>query len=179
MIWTVPTLPSYPLHGDDSHGADVGAYGAHGGGHGEHEYSGGGGKYKDPKEKEKEDKKKLMMGAAAGVAVGVVGGAIIANALGMSSFPLSSCLLSLVYRYLFTFTIPLQISAHSRQGPSLIERSAPQMTMIFMVVKLVMVPQAVVILLLLLLKSTPQVEVLSVVVIRKIWKKREKSMRSS
>jgi hypothetical protein len=91
VSWTVPTGPSFAQangsrgFGDEgSHGAygtpvGYGAPGAYGGGH---DQSGGAG-YVDQARKDKDAKKMMMMGAAGGVAVGAIGGALIANALGM------------------------------------------------------------------------------------------------
>jgi hypothetical protein len=83
VSWNVPSGPSYPQpQGDASRGYDAGyaappgappaAYGA------------GGEKVKD------NSKKNMMMGAAAGVAVGAVGGMVVANALGRLSFLVSA-----------------------------------------------------------------------------------------
>lgn len=98
VSWNVPTGPSYPQQDDASRG--MGGYGDHGsggypggpsgygapGGYQQGGYGQGG--YQDPAKEKSDAKKNMMMGAAAGVAVGAVGGVLLANALGMNSdFP--------------------------------------------------------------------------------------------
>lgn len=83
----MPTAPSYPQPGFDGQRGFEGA----GYGHGAQMYGQEG--HADPKK----DKKNMMMGAAGGLAVGAVGGMVLANAMGMScSFrsyvPISMCL---------------------------------------------------------------------------------------
>lgn len=103
--WNYPAGASYPVAShvgtrgfDDHHGSQSqGYYGGGGhdqyGGHGGHDQYGGGHYdegHEEKKEKggkEKKDKKKsdnsgMMLGAAAGVGAGVVGGVLLANALG-------------------------------------------------------------------------------------------------
>lgn len=103
--WNYPTVSSYPVASHDGTRGFVdhhvaqsqGYYGGGGhdqyGGHGGHNQYGGGhyddghGEKKDKDGKEKKDKKKsdnsgMMLGAAAGVGAGVVGGVLLANALG-------------------------------------------------------------------------------------------------
>ena len=97
--WNYPTNASYPVAShdgtrgfDDNRGAQSqGYYGGGGhdqyGGHGGY-YDDGHGEKKDKDGKEKKDKKKsdnsgMMLGAAAGVGAGVVGGVLLASALGM------------------------------------------------------------------------------------------------
>ncbi len=94
VIWTVPTGPSYPGAGyDASRGfgdQSQGGYGAPGGG-----YPGGQGGYGGYPDQQKKDdgKKNMMMGAAAGVAAGAIGGALIANALGkLANTYISPCM---------------------------------------------------------------------------------------
>lgn len=98
--WTFPTAPPFSGEStrgyDDPHGAQAAGYyqdGGHGG-HGSHgydqhgydqsgHYDEHGEKKKDKKDKKKDDSSRnMMIGAAAGVGVGVVGGALLANALG-------------------------------------------------------------------------------------------------
>lgn len=89
--WNYPTVASHPIAShdetrgfDDHPGAQSqGYYG--GGGHGGHDQYGRG--HYDDGHGEKKDKKKsdnsgIMLGAAAGVGAGVVGGVLLANALG-------------------------------------------------------------------------------------------------
>lgn len=82
--------PGYGYSSHDSHG-----YGGHGGdqgyGHGDHGYGHSGeghGEYRgeENKTKKKKDHSGLMMGAAGGLAVGAIGGALLANALGKTPF---------------------------------------------------------------------------------------------
>lgn len=101
MSWTIPTLPSYSTGGPsdgsrgfgDSQGGGQQGYGApgygaagYGGGQGDAQGGGYGdqNKEKKPEDKKSDDKKKMMMGAAAGVAVGAVGGVMLASALSTS-----------------------------------------------------------------------------------------------
>ena len=77
MSWTFPTGPSAGGAGgydvNRGYGSGAGGYGAVMPGY-------------DQAGKPKDDgKKNMIMGAAAGVAVGAVGGAILANALGLSA----------------------------------------------------------------------------------------------
>lgn len=92
VIWTVPTYPSIPEHGDaargygDGQGGYGGGYGGQGGEYGgQGGYGGygeqGHGDNKDTEKDGKDGKKDMIIGAAAGVAVGAIGGALIANAL--------------------------------------------------------------------------------------------------
>ena len=94
--WNVPVNPSY-AHGDANRGFGDGhdGHGGHGGhgGYGGHEHDsyshghgGGYGEEHKSKDKAKDDKKNLMLGVAGGLAVGAVGGAVIANALGEFTF---------------------------------------------------------------------------------------------
>lgn len=80
MIWTAPTGPSLgqganrgfgDSYGNEQYGApqNGGSYGA----------------AVDPQKKS--DKSGMLMGAAGGLAVGAIGGALIANAMGMSFHP--------------------------------------------------------------------------------------------
>jgi hypothetical protein len=76
VSWTFPTGPSAGGAGgydvNRGHGSGAGGYG-------------GGTPAYDQAGKPKDDSKKnMIMGAAAGVAVGAVGGAILANTLGLS-----------------------------------------------------------------------------------------------
>lgn len=102
--WNFPTVASYSVAAhdqtrgfDDQHGAQShGHYGGGGhdqyggGSHGRHDQYGGGhyddghgGEKKDKNVKEKKkDNSGMMLGAAAGVGAGVVGGVLLANALG-------------------------------------------------------------------------------------------------
>ena len=96
--WTFPTAPPFSGEAtrgyDDPHGAQAAGYyqdGGHSGGHGYDQYGGGHDQYdehgekkekKDKKDKKDDSSKNMMMGAAAGVGVGVVGGVLLANALG-------------------------------------------------------------------------------------------------
>ncbi|KAH7420069.1 hypothetical protein BKA64DRAFT_32696 [Cadophora sp. MPI-SDFR-AT-0126] len=85
--WNVPTGPSYPQQGYESNDASrgMGGYGDHGapGGYGGYQQGYQQGGYQDPAKAKDDSKKNMMMGAAAGVAVGAVGGVLLANALGM------------------------------------------------------------------------------------------------
>ena len=98
VAWTVPTGPSYPQGGDASRGYESGTpqggytayaappagapaaspYGALPGAHQE---------VKADKPAKNDSKNNLMMGAAGGLAVGAISGALVANALG-KFFPL-------------------------------------------------------------------------------------------
>lgn len=81
MIWNFPTYPSISQHGDhDTRGFGDGQ-GAHGGAYGGYDQYGPG-DHGGSVKKEKDDKKKVLVGAAAGVAAGAIGGAVIADALG-------------------------------------------------------------------------------------------------
>jgi hypothetical protein len=90
VTWTAPTGPFVDQGGHD---ASRGAYGGPapvGPGFGAAAGPAGYGaaeaydtKKDEKKEKKDDSKKKMMMGAAGGLAVGAVGGALIANALGM------------------------------------------------------------------------------------------------
>lgn len=83
MIWNLPAYSSLSQHGDhDTRGFDDG-HGVHGGAYGGYDQYGHGGHGASEK-KDKDDKKKIMLGAAAGVAAGAIGGAVIADALGKS-----------------------------------------------------------------------------------------------
>ena len=116
--WNYPTAASYPMQSHDGtrgfdvqHGAQSqGYYGGgehdqYGGGHGGHDVYGGGhyddghGKKTDKDGKEKKDKKDkksdnsgMMLGAAAGIGAGVIGGVLLADALGKckSCFPVNT-----------------------------------------------------------------------------------------
>jgi hypothetical protein len=72
VSWSVPVAPAF-AQGRGGYDASRGA-GGYGGG-----YGAGGGYQEQPKDN---SKKNMMMGAAAGVAVGTVGGVLLANALG-------------------------------------------------------------------------------------------------
>lgn len=88
MSWSLPAGSPYAAP-DASRGYGGAGYVGQPGGHGEAGGYGGGAAHEEAKKGD--GTKKMMMGAAAGVAVGAVGGMLLANALGrlMSPFALS------------------------------------------------------------------------------------------
>jgi hypothetical protein len=88
VSWTAPTGPFVEGGFQDSsrgaYGGPVPAGAGFGAAAGPAGY-GAAGAYEAPKEKKDDSNKKMMMGAAGGLAVGAVGGALIANALGRLS----------------------------------------------------------------------------------------------
>jgi hypothetical protein len=105
--WSVPTGPSFAQRdengefGNEYGSGGHGAYGAYGSGHDSHGYAGG--PYVDhnkdlSKESKDKDKKNMMIGVAGGLAVGAIGGAVIANAIGEPSTLLPLILLLLRFQ---------------------------------------------------------------------------------
>lgn len=80
MNWNVPVAPAFVSHSGGDRG--VGGYSGQYGGQGLGQQAGGYGQ--TPKD---DGKKNMMMGAAAGVAVGAIGGLVLADALGMFFLP--------------------------------------------------------------------------------------------
>ena len=89
VVWNAPTGPFVDHGGHDSYRGALGGPVPVGAGFGAAAGPSGYGAstayetHKDEKEKKDDSKKKMMMGAAGGLAVGAVGGALLANALGM------------------------------------------------------------------------------------------------